>query len=474
MKRFLFLFVTVLLLSIKIGCVLGSINFSGLDTKNVRNNYRELLKNGNKKDINDVLFLEEYAKSNYTSVNVIAASTSRYFYNYRHTTNLLTAYNYVKECGDVMEKNLVLMVPFDQACDCRNIKAGTIFTKYKNSITESIDEIEEKKLNQYRNVHADYKNDNVRELHLRAVMRHRYSGFMPKRSRLPIYEEKKKNLFLYLTGHGGSNYLKIQEYNIISSSEFSLYIQELLIKNYYKFIFVIIDTCQGYSFYDVLLHYIKRKGIKNVFLLSSSDRVQNSISLFSSGYLSVSTIDRFTYNFFQYLENIYKVHNPNEAHKNVKHFSMSYMLNYLSTRAILSTPTINNPRFNLTMFLHDKNIIFYNSNPLLIEKEIYDFEYNASDIQKKDDRIEFRKICLSNLFKCDHLKKSIHENATTFYEHRNYYYNYKNYVKTPSYFTDYVFTSTCSNDDIKKWCILLASAAATLFLSFLLLNACRF
>lgn len=449
-------------------------NISGLDTKNVRNKYKESLKKFNGKDINNDIFIEEYNKANYRSVDVIALSTSRFFNNYRHTANLLLAYNYVKKNGDVMNKNLLLMTPFDHACDCRNIKAGTIFAQYKYSATDKIAEEEEKELNLYKNIRPNYKNHNVRDFQLRNVIRNRYDEFTPGRNRLFINVEKQKNLFIYLTGHGGSNYLKIQEYNILSSAEFSLYIQELLIKNYYKFIFVVIDTCHGYSFYDDLLRFVKKNKIENVFLVASSNRVQNSMSLFSNDFLSVSTVDRFTYNFFDYLKNIYKVHGSKDVHKNVKHFSMSYMLNYLSTQRIMSSPTVNNYKFNLTMFLHDKNLIFYSSSPLLIGKDIYDFEYTYTEIRKQSERLEYRSICLSNLSDCDHLKQNVLKSATSFYENRSYYYKGENYAKPASHFMDSFITSPFSNDDIFNLCMLFVSTGVSLLLAFLLFKVFHF
>ncbi|CRG96338.1 GPI-anchor transamidase, putative [Plasmodium gallinaceum] len=440
----------IILFGIK--CVTASVNFTGLDIKNIKGKYKELENSAQKHNVNEQ-FLNELNKSNYKNINVIALSTSRHYFNYRHTSNLLIAYKYLKNLGDIMDKNIILMIPFDQACDCRNIIEGTIFKEYEHFPGESFDEKKENP-NLYKNIYIDYKNNNVRDEQIRRVIRHRYDGFTPKKNRLYTSGDKKKNLFIYMTGHGGVNFLKIQEFNIMSSSEFNLYIQELLIKNIYKYIFVIIDTCQGYSFYDDVLKFIYKNKINNVFLLSSSNRTENSYSLFSSKYLSVSTVDRFTYNFFNYLENIYRIY-PNEPYKNAKSFSMYNILNYLKTQNIMSEPTINNSKFSSSTFLHDKNILFYNSNFFIINKDFYESPHKYDYMKNKEERLSFQNECLGDLSFCGHIKGNIYTNMINLYNNRSYYSDIKVYMKEETHFADYYFTSKIfdTNNSIK---ILLA------------------
>ncbi|CRH00159.1 GPI-anchor transamidase, putative [Plasmodium relictum] len=447
---------------VAVKCVIASVNFTGLDTKNIKGKYKEL-ESSFKKENTNKLFLNELKKSNYKNINVIALSTSRHYFNYRHTSNLLIAYKYLKNLGDIMDKNILLMIPFDQACDCRNIIEGTIFKEYEEFPGENIDGKKENP-NLYKNLDIDYKNNNVRDEQIRRVIRHRYDGFTPQKNRLYTNGDKKKNLFIYMTGHGGVNFLKIQEFNIMSSSEFNLYIQELLIKNIYKYIFVIIDTCQGYSFYDDVLKFIYKNKINNVFLLSSSNRTENSYSLFSSKYLSVSTVDRFTYNFFNYLENIYRIY-PTEPHKSAKSFSLYNILNYLKTQDIISEPTINNSNFSSSTFLHDKNILFYNSNLLIISRDLYESEYKQGYMKKKEERLSFQNICLGDLSFCGHIKSNIYRNMISLYENRSYYSVTETYLDEETYFTDYYFTSKAvdTNYSIK---ILLVLFFILLFILF--------
>ncbi|GAW81057.1 GPI8p transamidase [Plasmodium gonderi] len=419
----------------------SSVYFAGLDLKNMKEKYKEIEGRYAKEIVND-LFLNELKKSNYhINSNVIALSTSRHYFNYRHTSNLLTAYKYLKNIGDNIDRNILLMVPFDQACNCRNIIEGTIFNEFEKLPNEDLKK-KKMKENLYNNLSIDYKNDNIRDEQIRRVIRHRYDALTPIKNRLYTNGNKEKNLFIYMTGHGGVSFFKIQDFNIVSSSEFNLYIQELLIKNFYKYIFVIIDTCQGYSFYDDTLSFLKKNKINNVFLMSSSDRNENSYSLYSSKFLSVSTVDRFTYHFFNYLENINKIY-KDEPYKNVKAFSLHTILNYLKAQHLISNPIINNAKFNSSIFLHGRNIIFYNSSLFHVSKDRVDHQgkdkYNYT-VNQKTDKIKSGNACLGDLSVCGHMKNAIYTHLGNLYTRSSYYNDIQVYFKEESYFTDYYFT----------------------------------
>uniref|UniRef100_A0A8C9GPA4 GPI-anchor transamidase n=1 Tax=Piliocolobus tephrosceles TaxID=591936 RepID=A0A8C9GPA4_9PRIM len=454
-------------------CVVASVYFSGVDIKNMKDKYHQIKSSSNIKENINNLFLTELKKTNYMNNNVIILSTSRYYFNYRHTTNVLTAYDYLKNIGDNVDKNILLMVPFDQACDCRHILHGTIFKNYDHttnnkSKNKTIDE------NLYEHVNIDYKNDNVNDIQIKRVIRHRYDGFMPYKSRLYTTGNKEKNLFIYMTGHGGDKFLKVQEFNVISSAEFNLYLQELIIKQIYKFIFVIIETCRGYSFYNDILYFLNKNKINNIFLLSSSNPTENSYSLFSSSYLGVSTVDRFTYYFFTYLENISKT-NSNGQHKNVNSFLMYNIINYLKTKHIISTPTLNKSNFNVTSFVHNKNIIFYNSNLLLISKDqdinddhtFHTINYDNKQNQNNNNQLKFQNTCLGDLTLCKHVKNKIYTYMATLYMHMSYYNNMDLFEKNEFYYNNYYFTY--KNIDIEYLTKIIIIAFLVLFIMLIFL-----
>ncbi|VWU49492.1 GPI-anchor transamidase, putative [Hepatocystis sp. ex Piliocolobus tephrosceles] len=452
----------------------ASISFSGVDIKNMKDKYHQIKSNNNIKENINNLFLKELKKANYMNNNVIILSTSRYYYNYRHTTNILIAYDYLKNVGDNINKNILLMVPFDHTCDCRNILHGTIYKNHNQIKSNSLKDntLDE---NLYKNINIDYKNNNIYDIQLRRVIRHRYDGFMPYKTRLYTTVNKEKNLIIYMTGHGGEKFLKIQEFNIISSAEFKLYLQELIIKQIYKSIFVIIETCRGYSFYNDILYFLNKNKINNIFLLASSNPSENSYSLFSSGYLGVSTIDRFTNYFFTYLDNISKT-NLNEQHKNVNSFLMHSVMNYLKTKYIISTPTVNKSNFNVSSLVHSKNIIFYNSNLLLIAKDqditgdhiINTTNYDNKQYQNNNNTLNFQNTCLGDLTLCKHMKNKIYTYMATLYMHMSYYNNMDLFEKKENFFNNYYFTYKNIDIEYLTKIIIIAFLVLFIMLNFLI------
>ena len=52
-------------------------------------------------------------------------STSKFYFNYRHSVNVLTIYEYLKQTG-ITDDQIILMLPTDHACMPSNIFPGKI------------------------------------------------------------------------------------------------------------------------------------------------------------------------------------------------------------------------------------------------------------------------------------------------------------------------------------------------------------
>jgi phosphatidylinositol glycan class K len=50
---------------------------------------------------------------------------------------------------------------------------------------------------------------------------------------------------MYFNGHGGDGFFKIQDTDLVHSADLAKVLQEMYVKQLYKEIFFIIDTCQG-------------------------------------------------------------------------------------------------------------------------------------------------------------------------------------------------------------------------------------
>jgi hypothetical protein len=66
--------------------------------------------------------------STHSSNWAIIASTSIFWYNYRHTANALAVYRAVKEMG-LDDDHIILMLADDHACNARNVFQGQVFSE---------------------------------------------------------------------------------------------------------------------------------------------------------------------------------------------------------------------------------------------------------------------------------------------------------------------------------------------------------
>jgi glycosylphosphatidylinositol transamidase (GPIT) subunit GPI8 len=70
--------------------------------------------------------------SKHSSNWAIIASTSIFWYNYRHTANALAVYRAVKEMG-LDDDHIILMLADDHACNPRNVFQGQVFSEAQHT-----------------------------------------------------------------------------------------------------------------------------------------------------------------------------------------------------------------------------------------------------------------------------------------------------------------------------------------------------
>ena len=105
------------------------------------------------------------------------------------------------------------------------------------------------------------------------------------------------NVLIYMTGHGGDEFLKFQDFEEISSRDIADSFQQMWEKRRYNEILFMADTCQA----GTLSKHIYSPRIIGV---GSSQKGENSYSLGNNQELGVSTSDRFTYTLLQQIENL--------------------------------------------------------------------------------------------------------------------------------------------------------------------------
>ena len=132
----------------------------------------------------------------------IILSSSKFFFNYRHTGNTMALYKYLKDRG-ITDDRILLMLPENHACNARNFKKGHI--KYM---------LNDEKTNYYcEDVEVDYKSDDLTYEAILNLFRGRYAPDFPENKKLKTNQDSK--IFVFFNGHGGDNFFKIQDTEVL-------------------------------------------------------------------------------------------------------------------------------------------------------------------------------------------------------------------------------------------------------------------
>ncbi|RCK66553.1 GPI-anchor transamidase, partial [Candida viswanathii] len=186
---------------------------------------------------------QEQKPSRHSNNWAVLVSTSRFWFNYRHMANALSLYRTVKRLG-IPDSQIILMLNglynMDEAIDLYG---------------ESIE--------------VDYRGYEVTVDNFMRLLTDRWDSDQPRSKRL--LTDENSNIFIYLTGHGGNEFLKFQDAEEIGAYDLKDAFNVMHEQKRYNEIFFMIDTCQA-----------------------------NTIDMD----IGVAVIDRFTYYTLDYLERI--------------------------------------------------------------------------------------------------------------------------------------------------------------------------
>lgn len=213
----------------------------------------------------------------------VIVSTSRFWFNYRHMANALSLYRTVKRLG-IPDSQIILMLSDDIACNPRNAFQGEVFNNADRQLELYGD-----------NVKVDYRGYEVTVENFIRLLTDRWPKEQPRSKRLMTDENS--NIFIYLTGHGGDEFLKFQDAEEISSYDIADAIAQMREMKRYNEIFLMIDTCQANTMYSQIYS-------PGVIACGSSDLHESSYSHHSDMEIGVAVIDRFTYFTLEFLENV--------------------------------------------------------------------------------------------------------------------------------------------------------------------------
>ena len=214
----------------------------------------------------------------------VIVSTSRYWFNYRHASNALTVYWTLRNLGMPDDRIILMNAQSDASADLRNAIPGTIL-----SSSDDVDVHVDLMLD----AQFDYLGEAVNPKTLMQVLAGRHDS--DTLSSLRMNSNQDSNILIFMTGHGGDEFLKFHDNEEISAFDFQLVFMEMHLKMRYKSILFIVETCQAAT----ISKYITAP---NVYTLSSSLASENSYSYYSNSAVGVSVIDRFTFSLGQFFD----------------------------------------------------------------------------------------------------------------------------------------------------------------------------
>ncbi|GKY90885.1 hypothetical protein MPSEU_000061300 [Mayamaea pseudoterrestris] len=216
----------------------------------------------------------------HTSNHAVIVSSSRYWFNYRHTTNALSIYQLLKRNG-IPDDNIVLMLADEYAINDRNVYKNRLLTKGRtgDSIYDSDTQI-------------DYRGDDVSVDNFLRVLRGQ-----PHESSLPVLQSNQhSHVLIYLTGHGGNQFFKFQDVEEITSQQLARAVAGMHERSKYQEVLIVADTCQAYTLADHM------EQVPNVTIIASSLKGESSYAHHVDGDLGLSVTERYTAAMVDYLK----------------------------------------------------------------------------------------------------------------------------------------------------------------------------
>ncbi|KAJ9543466.1 hypothetical protein OSB04_023173 [Centaurea solstitialis] len=223
------------------------------------------------------------SSSVHTNNWAVLVCTSRFWFNYRHMANTLSLYRTVKRLG-IPDERIILMLADDMACNARNKYPAQVFNN------------ENHRLNLYGdNVEVDYRGYEVTVENFLRVLTGRHENAVPRSKRL--LSDEGSHILLYMTGHGGDEFLKFQDADELQSHDLADAVKQMKEKRRFKELLIMVDTCQAATLFSQLHS-------PGVLAIGSSMKGENSYSHHLDSDVGVSVVDRFTFYTLAFFERL--------------------------------------------------------------------------------------------------------------------------------------------------------------------------
>ncbi|XP_010259837.1 PREDICTED: GPI-anchor transamidase isoform X2 [Nelumbo nucifera] len=220
--------------------------------------------------------------------------------------NTLSLYRTVKRLG-IPDDRIILMLADDMACNARNKYPAQVFNN------------ENHRLNLYGdNVEVDYRGYEVTVENFLRVLTGRHETAVPRSKRL--LSDEGSHILLYMTGHGGDEFLKFQDSEELQSHDLADAVKQMKQKRRFKELLIMVDTCQAATLFSQLHS-------PGVLAIGSSMKGENSYSHHLDSDVGVSVVDRFTFYTLAFFERLNMYNNA----------SLSSLFNSYNPSLLMST-----------------------------------------------------------------------------------------------------------------------------------------
>ncbi|CDW73443.1 gpi8p [Stylonychia lemnae] len=109
-----------------------------------------------------------------------------------------------------------------------------------------------------------------------------------------INSNEKTKIFIFMNGHGGENFFKIQDTEVVHSEDFGKVFNEMDIKNKYSEILLLLDTCEAMTLFD-------RVNAPNIMMVGTSVLGQHAYSHLIDSSLNTYISDKFSFFFHEFI-----------------------------------------------------------------------------------------------------------------------------------------------------------------------------
>jgi phosphatidylinositol glycan class K len=236
----------------------------------------------------------------------LQVDTSRFWFNYRHSGNALSIYWTVKKMG-IPDSQILLFLADDMACNPRNVFPGAVYNDEYHA------------LNLYGgDVQVDYRGYEVNVENFLRVLSGRQEQDTPRSRRL--LSDSRSNIMIYMTGHGGNEFLKfqvsfrfislhfvsfcscviltcVQDSEEVTSRDIADVFAQMHEKRRFNELLFLVDSCQSTTMSS-------RFYTANVLGIGSSRIAENSYSHITDRVIGLSMLDRLTFATLEFFKRI--------------------------------------------------------------------------------------------------------------------------------------------------------------------------